>query len=169
MKYAAALCPEYGGAPAYTPVFRCSTGITDDGGLPWLPSLELPEDSACPWYSSTCTVPAEYARKALRECTGSVVLPPSPGDWFTDPEYTPGGVLLTVRFGDSEVTGEQLRHAFGLRSSAVTITVSREDMTFTSRGCGGNTGMSAYSAERLARGGMSAEEIFAYFFPGVAL
>lgn len=114
-------------------------------------------------------MPAEYARKALRECTGSVVLPPSPGDWFTDPEYTPGGVLLTVRFGDSEVTGEQLRHAFGLRSSAVTITVSREDMTFTSRGCGGNTGMSAYSAERLARGGMSAEEIFAYFFPGVAL
>lgn len=77
--------------------------------------------------------------------------------------------MLTVRFGDSEVTGEQLRHAFGLRSSAVTITVSREDMTFTSRGCGGNTGMSAYSAERLARGGMSAEEIFAYFFPGVAL
>ena len=108
VKYAAALCPEYGGAPAYTPVFRCSTGITDDGGLPWLPSLELPEDSACPWYSSTCTVPAEYARKALRECTGSVVLPPSPGDWFTDPEYTPGGVLLTVRFGDSEVTGDVL-------------------------------------------------------------
>ena len=80
------------------------------------------------------------------------------------PKSAPG-----VRFGDSEVTGEQLRHAFGLRSSAVTITVSREDMTFTSRGCGGNTGMSAYSAERLARGGMSAEEIFAYFFPGVAL
>lgn len=169
VEYAAALCPEYDGAPAYTPVFRCSTGITDDGGLPWLPSLELPEDSACPWYSSTCTVPAEYARKALREYTGSVVLPPSPGDWFTDPEYTHGGVLLTVRFGDSEVTGEQLRQAFGLRSSAVTITVSREEMTFTSRGCGGNTGMSAYSAERLARGGMSAEEIFAYFFPGVAL
>ena len=59
VEYAAALCPEYGGAPAYTPVFRCSTGITDDGGLPWLPSLELPEDSACPWYSSTCTVPAD--------------------------------------------------------------------------------------------------------------
>lgn len=168
-EHAAALCPEYDGAAAYTPVIRCSTGTTDSGGVPWLPSLELPEDPASPWYSSTCTVTAEYVRRALREYTGSVILPPSPEDWFTEPEYTPGGVLLTVRFGGAEVAGEELQDALALRSSAITLYVSGEEMTFNVRGCGGNTGMSAYSAERLARGGMSSEEIFAYFFPGVEL
>lgn len=169
VEYAVLHCPEYGGEPAYTPVCRTSTGLTDSVGLPWLPSLELPDDTSSPWYSSTCTVPAEYARKALRDSTGSVILPPEVSDWFTDPEYTPGGVLTKIRFGTADVTGEQLRQAFGLRSSAITLTVSGEEITLTSRGCGGNTGMSAYSAERLARSGMTADEILQYFFPGITI
>ena len=168
-EYGAQHCPEYNGVPAYTPVCLTSTGKTDSGGEPWLPSLELPYDASGPCYSSTSTVPAEYARKALRKYTGSVILPPEVSDWFTDAEYTPGGILLTVRFGGAEITGKQLMKAFGLGSSAVTVSVSGEEFTFTSLGCGGNVGLSAYSAERLAVSGMTAGEILGYFFPGTKI
>lgn len=165
--WAAELSPRYDSEPAFTPVMRTSTGQTDDGGFPWLPPLELPEDADSPWYSSSCTVPTEYARKALREFTGSVILPPDPAEWFTGAEYTPGGVLTSIRFGDAELNGEQLRQAFGLRSSAVTVTMHNSDFLLTSRGCGSNIGMSAYYAERLARRGWSAREILSFFYPGV--
>lgn len=160
---------EYEAAPAFTPVFRASSGITDDGGLPYLPSLELPEDPDSPWYSASCTVSAEYTRKALRQYTGSVILPPQEADWFSDAEYTPAGTLLTIRFGGAVITGEQLRDAFMLRSCAISIHGSGDEFTLTSRGSGGNIGMSAYSAERLARSGKSAEEILDFFFPGTSL
>lgn len=160
---------EYEAVPAFTPVFRASSGVTDDGGLPYLPSLELPEDTDSPWYSASCTVPAEYARKTLRQYTGSVILPPQEADWFSDALYTPAGTLLTIRFGGAEITGGQLRDAFMLRSCAITIHSSGDEFTLTSRGCGGNIGMSAYSAERLARSGKSTEEILDFFFPGTSL
>lgn len=163
-EYAAEHCPEYNGAAAYTPVIRCSTGKTDSGGTPYLPAVELPCDPQSPHYSATCTVTAEYVRRALRPYTGSVVLPASPEDWFTKAEYTPGGVLTSVRFGEAVVKGEELQTALGLRSSAVSIVVLGEEMTFITAGCGSNIGLSAYSAERMARSGMSAEEILAYFF-----
>ena len=166
-EWAAALSPLYDGKAAFTPVNTTSTGLTDSGGVPWLPSLELPEDADSPWYSSSCTVPTEYARKALREFTGSVVLPPDPADWFTDAEYTPGGVLTVIRFGGAELTGEQLRKAFGLKSSAITLSLVNGDFSLTSRGYGSNTGMSAYYAERLARRGWTAREILGFFYPGV--
>lgn len=167
--YASERILEYESEPAYTPVFKASSGITDDGGFPYLPSLELPEDADSPWYSSSCTVPAEYVRKALREYTGSVILPPHESDWFTDADYTRAGTLLTIRFGGARLTGSQLRDAFMLRSCAITIQCSGDEFTLTSRGCGGNTGMSAYSAERLARNGMSTAEILNYFFPGTSI
>ncbi len=168
-EFACSISLTYEGEPAYTPVFRTSTGVTDDGGMPYLPSLRLPEDAASPWYSSVCTVTAEYVRKELRRYTGSVVLPPKVSDWFTAADYSPGGMLRSICFGGAEISGEQLRQAFGLRSSAITVSVSGEDIMLTSLGCGGNIGMSAYSAERLARSGLSAEEILQRFFPKTEL
>lgn len=164
--YAVDTYMEYDGVPAFTPVFRCSSGVSDAGGMPYLVPLELPGDSADKWYSAVCTVPSEYARKALRKYTGSVVLPPKFSDWFTDEVRTPAGTLVTVRFGGAEITGSQLQEAFGLRSCAISIIVSGDEFMLTSLGCGGNIGMSAYGAERMARSGMSAEEILELFYPG---
>lgn len=166
---AALTYPEYDGGPAFTPVCAVSTGITDDGGMPYLPSLTLECDSKSPLYFASCTVTARYARETLREMTGSVILPPDKGEWFTDEEYTPGGTLLKICFGGAEITGEQLRQALGLKSCAITVSPDGDMFTFTSLGCGRNTGMSVYTAERLARSGKTAREILDCFFPGTML
>ncbi len=168
-EFAAGVYPEYGGAPADTPVCPVSAGITDEGDKPYLPSLELECDKKSPRFPGSCTVTASSARKKVCAVTGSVILPPDKEDWFTRAEYTPGGTLLTIRFGGAELTGEQLRAALGLRSTAISITIEGDMFTFSTQGEGSNRGLSAYAAERLARGGKSAEEILDFFFPGTTL
>lgn len=168
-KQAAMMYPEYEGKPANTILCKVSTGITDDGGLPYLPPLTLPCDKDSPYYSSSCILTDEIVRKNISSLAGSVILPPNRAEWFTDADYTEGGTLRAIRFGNNELTGEQLRQALGLRSTAIFIEQSGDIFTFTTRGAGSNTGMSLYAAERLARGGKSAIEILKFFYPGTEI
>ncbi len=163
---ASAMYPEYSGSPANTVLCRISTGLTDNGGYPYLPPLALPCDKESPEYSGSCTLTDEIVWQSLSEKTSGNILPPNHEEWFTNAKYTDGGTLITVRFGNFELTGEQLSRALGLRSSAIRITYADGMFTFTSSGIGSNTGMSVYSAERLARGGQCAEDIIRYFYPG---
>lgn len=166
---AAEICPMYAGAPADLKLCALSCGTTDDGGLSYLPSRELACDEESPRQHSRSVLTGDYVRDSLRELTGSVVLPPDMGEWFTDAAYTEHGSLISVRFGGSFLTGRELCRALELRSTCVEIAQSDGDFTFDVRGQGGNCGMSVYSAERLARGGKSAEDIIRYFYPGVEL
>lgn len=160
---------EYDGEPADAQLCAVSSGATDDGGQPYLPGMELPCDKECPYYSSDCTMNDDSVRRALRDAFGSCTLPPQRDEWFTGAEYTPGGALESIRFGDLELTGEQLRRGLGLRSTVVEITCSGFGFTFSVSGRGSNRGLSVYAAERLARGGKTTEEILEYFYPGTVL
>lgn len=162
---AAHLYVEYGGEPADTPMCILSSGKTDDGGKEYIPSLELPCDSESPELLSRCVYPSDSLIGMIKEVTGSVMLPPEHSQWFTDAEYSGGGTLLSVRFGGEELTGEQLRDILGMRSAAITIVSAYDEFEFTAKGIGENKGMSLYAAERLARGGKSAEQVIRYFFP----
>lgn len=166
---AAALCLMFDGAPADARLCALSCGVTDDGGMSYLPSRELGCDLESSRQYSQSVLTGDYVREALRGVTGSVVLPPDMGEWFTDAAYTEHGALVSVRFGGSLITGRELCRALELRSVCVEITQSGDMFTFSVRGKGENCGMSVYAAERLARGGKSAREIIGYFYPGVEL
>lgn len=166
---AAQVCLYYNDEPAYTPCCRVSSGNTDDGGFSYLPALKLTRDSGSPEYSASAEYTCEAVRKMLAPVTGSVVLPPDRGAWFTEPQYTDNGTLRSVRFGGVELTGEQLRKAVGLRSAAVAITQEHDSFIFRTRGSGCGLGMSVYTAELMARSGLTAEEILQQFYPGTEL
>ena len=166
---AAQECLYYNDEPAYTPCCRVSSGNTDDGGFSYLPALKLSRDSDSPEYSASAEYTCEAVRKLLAPVTGSVVLPPDKGAWFTELNYTENGTLRSVCFGGVELTGEQLRSTVGLRSAAVTITQEHDSFIFHTLGSGGGVGMSVYTAELMARSGMNAEEILQQFYPGTEL
>lgn len=166
---AANLYVEYDGAAADTPMCLLSTGVTDDCGKPYIPSLELSCDAESPEQLSGCVYPSDSLIRMMSEVTGSVMLPPDHSQWFTDAEYTAGGTLQSVCFGGKTVTGEQLREILGMRSAAITVVSSYDEFEFTAAGIGGNTGMSLYAAERLSRGGKTARQIIEYFFPGTSV
>lgn len=166
---AAQLCLYYNNEPAYTPCCRVSSGKTDDGGFAYLPALKLNRDEDSPEFSACAEYNCTAVRKMLAPYTGSVVLPADKSEWFTEPEYSDSGLLRSIKFGGVTLTGEQLRSAVGLRSTAVTISQEHDSFIFRTRGSGGSLGMSVYTAELMARSGSAAEEILQQFYPGTVL
>ena len=166
---ASELCLYYDGKPAYTPCCRVSAGITDDGGFSYLPALKLSRDPDSPEYTACMEFTCETVREKLADVTGKVILPPDKAEWFSDPRYTSNGTLRYVRFGGTEITGEQLRKALGLRSAAVTIAQEHDSFIFRTKGSGCGLGMGVYTADIMARSGMTAEEILSVFYPGTEL
>ena len=166
---AAKACLYYNDGPAYTPCCRVSSGVTDDGGFTYLPALKLSRDPDSPEYSASSEYTCTAVRKLLAPVTGSVVLPADKAEWFSEPQYTKNGTLRCIRFGGVELTGEQLREALGLRSAAVAITQEHDSFIFRTRGSGGGVGMSVYTADLLARSGLSVQEILQQFYPGTEL
>lgn len=168
-KQAAEYCPYYEGEPADTRLCRVSAGVTDNGGQPYLPSLKLSADKESRYYSCTVRLTEEIVRRSISDTVGGVALPSDRNEWFTEAERTSSGTLVKIRFGDTELSGEQLRRALELRSTNIDISYDGGSFTFSTLGDGNNVGMSVYTAEMLARGGMSAREILEQFYPGTKL
>lgn len=168
-KQVAEYCPYYEGEPADTRLCRVSSGVTDNGGQPYLPSLKLSADKESRYYSCTVKLTEEIVRRSISDAVGGVTLPPDRNEWFTEAERTSSGTLVKIRFGGAELSGEQLRRALELRSTNIDISYDGGSFTFSTLGDGCNVGMSVYTAEMLARGGMPAQEILEQFYPGIEL
>ena len=63
-----------------------------------------------------------------------------------------------------ELTGEEIRNAFSLRSSAFKITTTENEVTFKVSGYGHGVGMSQYGADFMARQGSTYEEILKHYY-----
>ena len=93
-----------------------------------------------------------------------------PGEsWLTEAVYSESGRLLTVKLGDTTLSGTQLRFLLGLRSAAVTWTCGDEEIRFQARGSGHGVGMSQYGANCLAAEGKTYKEILQYYYKGVTI
>lgn len=171
----------YQGAPALTPYFSISAGATvgpgnvwaqeSAGAYPYLAGTASPWDAFADGYLGSATLTAEEFRQAATAAFPGLGLDFSgpEEEWLTGLETTPGGYVAKALLGGREVTGSQLRSAFGLRSAAFSIRWENGSCTFTTRGWGHGVGMSQAGAAYLASQGMGYREILAYYYPGTEL
>lgn len=164
VKDALTLSLMYDGKPFNTPICKISTGRTDDL-LPYSPSVGLPCDKDAPGFSGSAEMTAEEVCGALNGSN----LPFDGTEWFTDPVYNENGTLMFIKFNNERISGESLRKALGLRSSAITVEYSEDKFIFKCQGWGDNRGMSVYAANYLAQRGKTAEEILNIFYPDAEL
>ena len=93
-----------------------------------------------------------------------------PGEsWLTEAVYSESGRLLTVKLGDTTLSGTQLRFLLGLRSAAVTWTCGEEEIRFQALGSGHGVGMSQYGARQMALDGADWRDILAHYYPGTTV
>lgn len=164
VKDALELSMSYNGEPFNAPICKISSGRTDDL-LPYSPSVGLPCDKNAPSYSGS----AEMTTEEVRDALNGVNLPFNGTEWFTDPVYNDNGTLMFIKFNGERISGESLRKALGLRSTAITAEYSEDKFIFKCQGWGDNRGMSVYAANYLAQKGKSAEEILDIFYPNAEL
>lgn len=154
----------FDGEPFNAPICKISTGRTDECP-PYSPSVGLPCDINAPGYEGS----AEFTPEEVRAALNGGNLSYNFIEWLHDPVYSENGTLLFIDLNDEKISGETLRNALKLRSTAITTEFAEDKFIFRCRGWGDNRGMSVYAANYLALHGKTAEEILAIFYPGAVI
>ena len=166
----AGLCLYYDGELIEATYFSCSGGRTEDAvavwgtAFPYLQSVDSPGEENAAHFTDSVTFTVEgFGNRLGLEMTND------PADWFGAVTYTVGGGVDTMEICGKTYPGTELRSLLGLRSTAFTVTVSENAVTFTTRGYGHRVGMSQYGADAMAVQGRTYREILAHYYPGTEI
>lgn len=133
---------------------------------PYLVSVESEGDKLSPKYESVVEISKEDFKKKMKNTGVSFhndEISISAG------EYTDAGTLKKITIGDKDFSGKELRELFSLRSAAVTITKTDNNIVFNVKGYGHGVGMSQYGADYYARQGMTWQEIISHYYPNTQI
>lgn len=155
--------------------FSCSGGRTEDAAavwgseLPYLKAVESPGEEDAAHYTDELRVSLADFQAKLEALDHEVQLSGDPCAWAEAVQYTAGGGVASVTLGGRAFRGTALRKAFGLRSTAFSLSLSADGAVFTTRGNGHRVGMSQYGAAAMARAGNDFETILKWYYSGVEL
>ncbi len=157
----------YGDALIMATYFSCAGGVTEDAAavwgqdFPYLQSVTSPGEEDTVFFTDSKSFTAEQLQVALgASLTGPV------GTWFGEVTYTDGGGVNTMLIGGISYRGTTLRTLLGLRSTAFTVSVADDTVTFHTRGYGHRVGMSQYGANAMAKAGKTYQQILTHYYLG---
>ncbi|MCL2383430.1 MAG: stage II sporulation protein D [Oscillospiraceae bacterium] len=139
------------------------------GNHPYLQAVETSGEYAYTQYSSEVVLSKEEVIQKIREHHGDIAINFEEERPIEILEYTAGGRVRTIRFGNINLSGVEARRIFGLRSARFIVEITDENVRFDVRGYGHGVGLSQTGADSLARQGMNYEQIIKHFFSGVEI
>ncbi len=158
---------KYDGKYALTVYTAISAGKTEDAKNVWgkefayLTPVESVGDLLCPDYLSS----ASYSADEIRAKIPSVAQVDS-SLWFSSPTHSDSGTVLNMSFGETVLTGEEIRTALSLKSANFDVKFENDAFVFTVRGYGHLVGMSQYGANYMALQGSKYDEILKWYYKG---
>ena len=150
--------------------FSCAGGVTEDAAavwgqdVPYLQSVTSPGEEDTVFFADSKTYTAEQLQAAL-----GVRLKGPVGKWFGDVTFTEGGGVDTIVIGGVVYRGTTLRNLLGLRSTAFSVSVADDVVTFHTRGYGHRVGMSQHGANAMAKAGKTHGEILCHYYQGTEI
>lgn len=84
-------------------------------------------------------------------------------------EKTDSGRVKTLKVGNIELAGVEVRTLLGLRSTDFDFEINADQIKFSVVGYGHGVGMSQTGADSLAKQGKNYEEIIKHFYTGVEI
>lgn len=84
-------------------------------------------------------------------------------------EKTDSNRVKTLKVGNIELAGVEVRTLLGLRSTDFTYVIEKDNIKFSVIGYGHGVGMSQTGADALAKQGKNCEEIIKHFYTGVEI
>lgn len=150
--------------------FSCSGGSTEDAvavwgtDIPYLRATDSPGEEEASYFTDSITFSTEEIEKLLElDAVGE------PETWFGEAVYTAGGGVDEIPICGITFKGTELRKLLGLRSTAFTVSVDGDSVTFHTRGFGHRVGMSQYGADAMAASGSNFEDILYHYYHGTKL
>lgn len=156
----------YENEPIAAAFHSISCGKTEDSAdvwevsFPYLVSVESEWDENAPTFYSENKFTSDEIKAAFPDAdfdeSGTISVE----------SLTTGGYAKRVAVGDKTYSGQEVRTALGLKSSAFTVSYNESDKvyTFSVKGSGHGVGMSQYGANCLAQDGKTYREILEHYY-----
>ncbi len=133
--------------------------------IPYLISVDSSGDKVSPKYASSVS----YTEKEfISICKKAEISVTSVKD-IKITEKSETGMVLKVKIGKKELTGQKARDIFKLRSPTFTIKTDKNSITFAVKGYGHGVGLSQNGANYLAQQGYTYEEILKHYYTDVTI
>ncbi len=137
-----------------------------ESGYPYLQTVETSGEDGYTQYSSELEISKEEFISKIKDKYSDFSINFDEENCIQIIEYTSGGRIKTIKIGNHNLSGVEVRTIFGLRSANFTIEVS-EKIKFKVIGYGHGVGMSQTGADSLAKQGYGYEDIIKHFYSGV--
>lgn len=138
-------------------------------GYPYLQAVATAGEDAYSQYSSKVTVTKEEFEEKIKKEHSDFKIDWKEKECIKVEGYTDGNRVKTIKIGNLELSGVEVRTLFGLRSANFKVTVEEKQVQFEVVGYGHGVGMSQTGADSLAKQGQNYEEIIKHFYIGVEL
>ena len=138
-------------------------------GYPYLQSVSTAGEDAYSQYSSEASFSKKEFEEKIKEVHSDFKINYKEKDCIKIKEYTDGDRVKTIKIGNLELSGVEVRNILGLRSANFTVTVDNDKIEFKVTGYGHGVGMSQTGADSLAKEGKTYEDIIHHFYTGVEI
>lgn len=135
--------------------------------LPYLESVETAGEEGYTQYESELTLEKNEFESKMKSRYPDFAIDYNDAECIKILEYTSGNRVKTIKIGNQELSGVEVRTILGLRSANFNVEIGESNIKFTVKGYGHGVGMSQTGADSLAKQGKNYEEIVKHFYTGV--
>ena len=145
------------------------SNVWGGSNLPYLQSVETTGEADYEQYGSEIRITKSELESKLKEYYKDISIDFSKEDEIKILEYTDSGRVKTIKFGNKEIAGTEIRKILGLKSTNFSFKIQDEEIIFSVIGYGHGVGMSQTGADSMAKNGSSCEEIIKHFYVGTEI
>ena len=138
-------------------------------GYPYLQSVSTAGEDAYNQYKSEAEFTKEKFEKKLKKEHSDFKIDYKENDCIKVKEYTEGNRVKTIKIGNLELSGVEVRNIFELRSANFKVSIKDDKIRFEVIGYGHGVGMSQTGADSMAKEGKNYEDIIHHFYTGVEI
>ena len=136
---------------------------------PYLQSVETAGEDAYSQYSSEASFTKEEFNNKILAKHSDFTIDYSKEDAIKILEYTESGRIKTIKIGNLNLSGVEVRTLLVLKSANFTVNIDGDNIKFEVTGYGHGVGMSQTGADSMAKSGSGYEEIVKHFYTGVEI
>ena len=136
---------------------------------PYLQSVETAGEDAYSQYSSEVVLTKEELQNKILAKHSDFTIDYNQSDCIQILEYTESGRVKTIKIGNLNLSGVEVRSTLGLKSANFEVTIDGDNIKFAVKGYGHGVGMSQTGADSMAKSGSNYEEIVKHFYTGVEI
>ena len=137
-------------------------------GYPYLQAVATNGEDGYTQYSSEVEISKDEFINKMKAKYSDFIIDFNEPNCIEIQEYTTGGRIKTIKIGNHNLSGVEVRTIFGLKSANFTVEIE-DNIKFKVTGYGHGVGMSQTGADSLAKQGKNYEEIVKHFYTGVEL